>query len=167
MLISTKLSTKHPLVKGIQVCSNEGPCSFPRGDNYDIAKIHWQNFKNLLLQNHWANFNQTWCKGSFIEGNSFQVKEPDLYLRGDNNEKAKSTLTKFASFNQTWCKSFLLKWTQVRSNDNSQIAKMNWRNSKIFFSRTIGQISIKYRKSILVCKGLKVLPIKDHSVLKK
>ena len=31
--ISTKLDTKHLWVKGIQVYSNEGPCSFPRGDN--------------------------------------------------------------------------------------------------------------------------------------
>ena len=38
-LISTKLSTKHPWAKGIQVCSNEGP-PFPKGDNYKIAKIH-------------------------------------------------------------------------------------------------------------------------------
>ena len=35
----------HPWVKGIQICSNEGPLPFPRGDNYEIAKIHWQNFK--------------------------------------------------------------------------------------------------------------------------
>ena len=38
--ISTKLCTMHPWVKGIQVCSNEGPSPFPRGDNYEIAKIH-------------------------------------------------------------------------------------------------------------------------------
>ena len=36
--ISTKLGTKHPWVKGIQVCSNEGPHPFPREDNYEIAK---------------------------------------------------------------------------------------------------------------------------------
>ena len=41
--ISTKLGTKHPWVKGIQVCSNEGPRPFPRGDNYEIAIIHWRN----------------------------------------------------------------------------------------------------------------------------
>ena len=40
---STKLSTKHPWVKGIQVCSNEGLRTFPRGDKYEIAKIYWQN----------------------------------------------------------------------------------------------------------------------------
>ena len=38
--ISTKLGTKHPCVKGIQVCSNEGARSFPRGDNYEFVKIH-------------------------------------------------------------------------------------------------------------------------------
>ena len=39
--LSTKLGTKHPWVKGIQVCSNEGPRPIPRRDNYEIAKIHW------------------------------------------------------------------------------------------------------------------------------
>ena len=33
--ISTKLNTKHPWVKGIQVRLNEGSCQFPRGDNYE------------------------------------------------------------------------------------------------------------------------------------
>ena len=28
----------------IQVCSNEGPHSFPRGDNYEIVKRQSQNF---------------------------------------------------------------------------------------------------------------------------
>ena len=40
--ISTKLGTKHSWVKGIQVCSNEGPWRpFPRelSDN-EIGKIH-------------------------------------------------------------------------------------------------------------------------------
>ena len=43
--ISIKLGTKHPWVQGIKVCSNEGPCPFPRGDNYEIVKIHWRNLK--------------------------------------------------------------------------------------------------------------------------
>ena len=37
--ISTKLSTMHPLVKGTQICSNEGPCPFPKGDHYEKAKM--------------------------------------------------------------------------------------------------------------------------------
>ena len=38
--ILTKLGTKHPWVKQIQVCSNEGPFPFPRGDNCKIVKLH-------------------------------------------------------------------------------------------------------------------------------
>ena len=30
------------LVKGIQVCSNEGPRPSPRGNYLEIAKIHWR-----------------------------------------------------------------------------------------------------------------------------
>ena len=29
-----------------QVCSNEGPRPFPRGDNYELAKIHSKNLKS-------------------------------------------------------------------------------------------------------------------------
>ena len=42
--ISTKLGTKHPLVKGNQVCSNEWPRLFPREDNYKIRKKKLMNF---------------------------------------------------------------------------------------------------------------------------
>jgi hypothetical protein len=43
--ISTKLGTKHPLVKRIRNCSKEGPGSFPRGDNHRNAKIGWSHLK--------------------------------------------------------------------------------------------------------------------------
>ena len=38
LTVSTKLCTKHPWVMGIQFCSNEGSCPFPRGDNYEKVK---------------------------------------------------------------------------------------------------------------------------------
>ena len=38
--ITTKLCTQYPWLKEIHVCSNEGPRPFPRGDNYEIVKIH-------------------------------------------------------------------------------------------------------------------------------
>ena len=40
--------------------SNEGPLLFPRGGR-ELRNIEniVTNFKNLLLQNHWANFNQS------------------------------------------------------------------------------------------------------------
>ena len=37
---STRLSTKYPWVKGIQVCSTERLQPFPRGDNNKRAKIY-------------------------------------------------------------------------------------------------------------------------------
>ena len=39
--ISNKLSTKHPRVKGIYVCVNEGP----HLTNNEIVKIHWRKIK--------------------------------------------------------------------------------------------------------------------------
>ena len=47
-LISTKLATKHPWEKGIQVCANEGGQILLQGrlGNYEIDKL--TNFKNLL-----------------------------------------------------------------------------------------------------------------------
>ena len=38
----------HPWVKGIQVCSKEGPHHFPRGDNYEKAK-HIDEIKILIF----------------------------------------------------------------------------------------------------------------------
>ena len=73
------------------------------------AKIHWRNSKNLLLQNHWANFYLTWHKASLSEVDSICSNEgPRPFPRGDNNE----------------------------------IAKIHWRNLKIFFSRTKGPNSL-------------------------
>ena len=53
--------------------------------------------KSLLLQNHWANFNQTWHKASLGEGDSsfFFKWRARPFLRGDNYEIAKNTLMKF------------------------------------------------------------------------
>jgi hypothetical protein len=38
--ILIKLGTNHPWGEGIQVCSNEGDCPSPRGDNSKRVKIH-------------------------------------------------------------------------------------------------------------------------------
>ena len=42
---STKLGTHHPWVKGLQVCSNEGPGLLQRGDNHENAKLGWCHLK--------------------------------------------------------------------------------------------------------------------------
>ena len=71
--ISTKLGKKYPWVKGIQVCSNEGPCPFPTGDNIEKRK-NIDEIKKCFLKNHLANFNQTWHKASLDEGDSSSSK---------------------------------------------------------------------------------------------
>ena len=43
--ILTKLGTRHPWVKGIQVCTNERPRPFPIGDNNKIVRVYWQHLK--------------------------------------------------------------------------------------------------------------------------
>jgi hypothetical protein len=52
----------------------EGPCPLQRRDNHINVKNGVGPFKNLLLQNHWANLNQT-CHKSFLgEGDSSLFK---------------------------------------------------------------------------------------------
>ena len=118
---STKHCTKHPWVERIHVCSNKGPHPFQRVDNYEIANT-LTDFENLLLQNHWTNFNQTWHKASLKkgEGNSslFQRKATRYKQGGDNYEMVKIHCRNFennllqnqwANFNQTWHKASLGK----------------------------------------------------------
>ena len=63
--MSTKLSTKHPWVMGIQVWSNEGPRPFPREVNYEIAKcideITFSRITELISIN--LGTKHPWVKG--------------------------------------------------------------------------------------------------------
>ena len=69
-------------MKGHALCQGE--------ENDDIVKILWLNFKNLFLQNHCANFNQTWHKTSLDEKDlNFFNEGLCLFSRGDNNKMAK------------------------------------------------------------------------------
>ena len=144
--ISTKLGTKHPWVKGTKVCSNEGLCHFPRGDNYEIAKIHWRNFKNFLLKNHWTNSNQTCHNAFFGEGDSKLFKWRALPIsKWRSLWNRENTLMKLEQifFSRTTgpistklgIKHPWVKWVQVSSNeghcpfprwDNNEIAKIHW-----------------------------------------
>ena len=44
-----KLGTKHPWVKGIQICSNGGPRLFPRGRKWRNSENTLKKFKNPIL----------------------------------------------------------------------------------------------------------------------
>ena len=78
--ISTKLGTKHSLVVGIQVCSNEGRHHFPRGNNYKKVKIHWQlNYSiSTRLISTTLGTKHLWVVGIQVWSN----EGPDLLARG-------------------------------------------------------------------------------------
>ena len=84
--------------KGDSVCWNKEPRPFPRGYNYEIAKyVHYlTKSKNHLLQSHCPNYNQTWHKALLDGGDSNLLNAGQRsFLRGDNHETVKKTLTKF------------------------------------------------------------------------
>ena len=81
----TKLGTNHLWMMEIQVCFREVPHVFPRGVNYKIAKIHWQNLKIFFSRNTGPISNKLCPKHSRLEG--IQVcsnKRARPFPRGDN-----------------------------------------------------------------------------------
>ena len=54
--ILTKLGTKHPWVKGIQICFNERPSLFPREDKNKIQKNTMVKDLKSSKLNHIINF---------------------------------------------------------------------------------------------------------------
>ena len=93
--ISTKRCTKHPWVKWIQVCSNEGHRFFPSGDDSEIAEINWWNLELSFF---------SWTTG--LISTKLGSNEGSLVLqRGDYNEIEQSHWNIFnitwAYFNQT------------------------------------------------------------------
>ena len=103
------LIVRRPSV-GIHVCSNDGPHSFPRWENHEIAKLHWLNLKTFFSKTTRAISTKRGTKHHWVVGiQIFQMKGHILF-QGE----------------------IILK--------NS---KINWRNGKIFFSRSTGPISTK------------------------
>jgi hypothetical protein len=89
--ILTKLGTNHPWGEGIQICSNEGDCPSPRGDDSETVKIHWKFLKIF--------FSGTSCPNSIkLSTNYFWVKHIQvcsnkgpgpLQKKGDNYKNVK------------------------------------------------------------------------------
>ena len=78
--ISTKLGTKNTWVKGIQICSIDIPCQFPRGDNNEIAKIHQRLLKIFFSRTLGPISTKVGTKHLWVMGiQSFQVKVPVLF----------------------------------------------------------------------------------------
>ena len=78
----------YPLVKGIQ--DIKGPAFFQGEIIMKYEKNALRNFMNLLLQNHFANFKQTWQKSSLSKGESslFNWRAPP-FSKKDKNEIVK------------------------------------------------------------------------------
>ena len=86
--LTTKLGTKYPWVKGIQVCSNKEPRPSQRGGNREIIKMNWQLLKiffsrtTLLISTKLGTEQVMWIQVPSNEGQS-----PSQ--RGDNCEIVK------------------------------------------------------------------------------
>jgi hypothetical protein len=88
-LILTRLGTDHLWGEGFQVCSNEGDCPSPRGNNSESVKIHWK-FLKIFSRTSGPNSiklgtNYPWVKGIKVCSN----KGPNLLQRGDNHKNVK------------------------------------------------------------------------------
>ena len=87
--ISTKLDTMHLLVKWIQVCSNEGICFFPKGDNYKIAKNHVRILK-ISFSRTTEVISTKLGTNHYVKGIQVTINEgPHPFPRGDNYDIAK------------------------------------------------------------------------------
>ena len=86
-----------------------------------VVDVNFSHF-HLLLQNHWANFNQTWHKASLEEGDSYLFKKrgPPFY-KGRQLKNSENTLARlknllqnhWANFNQNWHNTLLGKGDSI------------------------------------------------------
>ena len=68
------LIVRRPSV-GIHVCSNDGPHSFPRGENHEIAKLYWLNLKIFFSKTTRAISTKRGTKHHWVVGiQIFQMK---------------------------------------------------------------------------------------------
>ena len=75
---------------GIQICSNEGPCTFPRADNYQIAKIHERTLKIFSLRTTGPISTKLGTKHPWdMEIHVSSIEELCPFPRVDNNEIVK------------------------------------------------------------------------------
>ena len=71
---------KASLNEGDSSLFNEGPHPFPRRDNYEIAKIHWQNIKILFSRTTEPISTKLGTKHPWVKGIKFCSKKNHLIL---------------------------------------------------------------------------------------
>ena len=151
----------HPWVKGIQVCSNEGLCLFPRGDNFEIATIHWRIWKILssTAKPVWIKLGtmHPWVKGiqfcsneglcPFSKGNNFEIAKIHRRICKILFSRTTGLISIKLGTNHLW-----VKGIQVYSNEGPllfpRVDITNIENKltilNIFFSRTTLPITTEF-----------------------
>ena len=146
----------------IHICSNEGPCPFPRRDNYEIVKIHWRALKIIFLRTTGPISTKLGTKHPWVMGiHVCSIEGPRTFPRGDKKEIGKihwqtlkivfsriigPILTKLSTKHSWVIGIQVCSYEGPRPfprGDNKEIAKIHRRTLKIFFIRTTGPISTK------------------------
>ena len=114
-------------------------------------------FKNLPLQNHWDNVNQTWHKSSLGKGDSNLF----ILFKWKYQPNSENTLTTFKNLLRSTQSQSILRWWDFRYAQmkdyalfQGEIIKKQQVFKKKIISRTNGPISAKLSKNTLVCEGL-------------
>jgi hypothetical protein len=167
---------------GIQVYSNEGDCSSPRGDNSKRVKMLWFFFSNLVLKNQQAKFNNIlgWREFKFLQIKGQTFFKGDIIKNKCKNGTESLKISKITwpiltrlITNHSWGKGI-----KVHSNgeghrsskgDNSDIVKLHWVFffKETFFSRTIWSNSIKLNINYPQAKGIKFVQRRASSSSKR
>ena len=124
--ISTKFGTKHTWVNGVKVVQLKGCAFFPRGGNYLIAKIHWQNI-NTFCRTTGQIYPSFAVSSLKWQGFKIVQMKGHTHFQGELIQKSLYTLTKFKnlfqnhwdSFNQTLQKAPLrrgLRFVQIKNH---------------------------------------------------
>ena len=157
-----------------------------------IAKRHWRNSKNLLLQNqtliifffrsNGLILTKHTTKCSWEKGNQVYAKErPHNFQNVDNSENTLATFRKLISSSRTtrpnsikigtmhpWVVG-IQTYSEEGSHlflrgDNNRTAKIDWRKSSL---DQLVQFQPNLAQSITVWREVKFLHVKDHSILYK
>ena len=140
---------------------NEGPHLFPKGDNYQIAKIFWRNLKILFSRTKGQISTKFGTKHSWVvEIQVCSNKGPRLLSRGSNYKIPKTRQQNSKIFSRATgpnstklgSKHPLLKETQGFTNKNHSILKKKimfflsspivlWYNHRVYWIKLVSHVS--------------------------
>ena len=104
----------HSWVKGFQVCSNEGPCPFPRRDDYEIVKIHWWNLHIFYSRTTGSFSTKLSTKHLWLKGIQVCPKTLTKFLKSSSTEPQCQFQPNFAQSIFGWRGLILFKWRTIQ-----------------------------------------------------